>query len=283
MRKILATAFPLLLLLSCHTVDSNIVYGGARSSRYGIEPFPRPGEWVTMAQSISRDAGAEEPALIWIVGEIVSDGGMSLCRLNFPGEKGAAVNAAFSTIDENEAYLDLFDRKGIKVFLQVEPGDAAVDDLIRLVLDRYGHHRCVGGFGVDLEWYRIKGTDGWGTKAGDGEAEYWEKLVKSYDSSYGLFLKHWDARWMPPRYRGDIIFANDSQEFTSVESMKEEFTGWADHFYPNRIFIQTGYEADLPLWLNLENPPGDLSSVLTGNIRQDCGFFWVDFTLRRLF
>jgi len=260
-----------------------MVYGGARSSRYGIRPFPEPGEWSSMVTTIAEESGAASPALIWIVGEIVSDKGKSLCRLNFPGDKDLEENVIFSTVDENEAYLDLFDRKGIKVFLQVEPGDADIDDLIRLVLYRYGHHRSVAGFGVDLEWFKIKGTDGWGTKAGDGDAENWESQVKSYRRDYRLFLKHWDARWMPPRYRGDLIFVNDSQKFPGLEAMKGEFQIWADTFYPNMIFIQTGYEADRQLWESLDRPVGDLSERLTADMRQEYGFFWVDFTLRRVF
>ncbi|MBN2656775.1 MAG: hypothetical protein JXR86_06925 [Spirochaetales bacterium] len=274
-----------LLFASCagSGPERKMVYGGARSSRYGIRPFPDEREWASMVKSIAGDTDAASPALIWIVGEIVSDKGQSLCRLNFPGEKGEVDNVLFSTFDENEKYLDFFDRKGIKVFLQVEPGDGDLGDLIRLVLDRYGHHSSVAGFGVDVEWFRIGGTDGWGTRIDDKMAQEWESLVRSYKQDYRLFLKHWDPRWMPPRYRGDLIFVNDSQEFSSLTSMKEEFRSWADIFYPNMIFIQTGYEADRELWSGLDHPAGDLSRLLTEDIRQTHGFFWVDFTLQRIF
>ncbi|MBB6480872.1 hypothetical protein [Spirochaeta isovalerica] len=273
----------ILILVSCAGSDSQMVYGGARSSRYGIRPFPDPEEWSSMVKSIAKDTDAVSPALIWIVGEIVSDKGESLCRLNFPGDEALSENVLFSTYDENEVFLDLFDRKGIEVFLQVEPGDGDIEDLIRLVLDKYGDHPSVVGFGVDLEWYRIKGTDGWGSRADDQTAQKWESLVRSYNDDYRLFLKHWDARWMPPQFRGDIIFVNDSQEFSSLNAMKEEFRVWGDIFYPNMIFIQTGYEADRELWSTLEDPVEDLSRLLTEDLKQQYGFFWVDFTLQRIF
>lgn len=105
-------AISVLLFTSCAGMNQQIVYGGARSSRYGIDPFPDEKEWTSMVQSIAGDTGARFPGLIWIVGEIVSDKGDSFCRLNFPGENGAVDNVQFSTLDENESYLDLFDRKG---------------------------------------------------------------------------------------------------------------------------------------------------------------------------
>jgi len=37
----------------------------------------------------------------------------------------------------------------VQVWLQVEPGDVPVEDLIHLMLDRYGHHPGVIGVGVD--------------------------------------------------------------------------------------------------------------------------------------
>lgn len=236
-----------------------------------------------MTSQLAGSTEAASEALIWIVGEIVSDKGKSLCMLNFPGDEDASENIQFSTIDENETYLNYFDKKGIDVFLQVEPGDADISSLIRLVLEQYGHHSSVVGFGIDLEWSRIKGADEWGTKADDKMAENWENEVRSYNKNYSLFLKHWDIRWLPPLYRGDIIFVNDSQGFSSLNAMKEEFQTWAEYFYPNRIFIQTGYEADRDIWEEFDDPAGKLSRYLTEDMKQRYGFFWVDFTLHQLF
>jgi hypothetical protein len=54
--------------------------------------------------------------------------------------------------DGNEEALTLFDEMGAQVWLQVEPGNAPVEDLIHIVLERYGHHPSVVGVGVDVEW-----------------------------------------------------------------------------------------------------------------------------------
>ena len=167
---------------------------------YGL--FPEPCEWEQTLRFIKEEAGASQPGAIWVVGVIARQSGESWCRLGFPGDSGAHEKTSFNPVDQNEAWLDSFDRAGIQVWLQVEPGDADVEELIDLVLDRYGHHRCIAGFGVDLEWYRTAGTDGWGTRADDGKAESWERAVKAHNQDYSLFLKHWDPRWMPPSYRG---------------------------------------------------------------------------------
>lgn len=123
MQKIVLVIISLLVLLSCTTNREQMIYGGARSSRYGIQPFPDPAEWGKMTVQLAESTEAKSEALIWIVGEIVSDKGKSLCRLNFPGDEDFSENIQFSTIDENETYLNYFDNKGIDVFLQVEPGD----------------------------------------------------------------------------------------------------------------------------------------------------------------
>ena len=59
-----------------------------------------------------------------------------------------------------------------EVWLQVEPGNAPVEELIHIVLDRYGHHSCVVGVGVDVEWYKsIDKPEG--QPVSDAEAEAW--------------------------------------------------------------------------------------------------------------
>jgi hypothetical protein len=279
-RTFILLALVLILFLSCTTHNQTLNYGGARASRYGIKPFPQPEEWGNIVSFIKEETGAASSAVIWIVGVITSDRGESWCRLNFPSDGLEHEKISFHTLDENEATLDYFDRKGIDVYLQVEPGDADVEELIDLVLNQYGHHRSVIGFGVDMEWYKIKGTEGWGTKGDDVSSEIWEKKIKEFDKDYDLFLKHWDSDWMPPAYRGDIIFVNDSQGFQTLESMKDEFSLWADTFYPNMVFFQTGYEADKDLWITYDSPVEGLNKLLTEDLRQPCGFFWVDFTLK---
>ena len=77
-------------------------------------------------------------------------------------------------------------------------------------------------------------------------------------------------------------FESTSQGFQSLPAMKDEFSLWADTFYPNTIFFQTGYAADKNLWITYDSPVNGLNHLLTDDIQQPCGFFWVDFTLREI-
>jgi len=263
------------------TTKTKVIYAGARSSSYGINPFPSQADWSVIIDSMATYFPGTTPCAIWIVGVM---GDSHTCMLEFPSNGQKIDNVEFASSDKHEQYLSFFDRQGIKVFLQVESADANIDDLIDVILKRYGHHNCVKGFGVDAEWYRVSQRPGWGMKVTDDSARRWEERVKSYNSSYRLFIKHWDRNWMPPNYRGDIIFVDDSQGFKNVVGMIDEFCNyWADHFKPNTVFFQYGYGADKKWWQYLSTPPRDIGNMISSRITQDCGFFWVDFTLGDVF
>lgn len=256
----------------------NIVFSGARSSQYGIKPFPEPEGWLKAIRTMTEYLPGSEPCAIWIVGEFRRN---KACHLYFPSGDRDYTNIEFEPSDKHERYLDLFDRTGIKVFLQVEPASADMPTLIDLVLDRYEHHPSVIGFGVDVEWHRESENPEWGVPVDDGMAEAWDKRVKSHNPRYRLFLKHWDRKWMPTNYRSDIVFVSDSQIFDSFDPMLEEFTSyWAAHFYPNTVFFQIGYKSDRTWWQKMKNPPEEMGKRIAENVRQDCGIFWVDFTLK---
>lgn len=255
-----------------------VVYAGVRSSNYGINPFPTASGWQNAMQTMSGYFPGSMPCAIWIVG--VMDGSRT-CRLEFPSDGKNHSNISFRSTDKHEPYLSHFDEAGIRVFLQVEPANANMGDLIDLVLTRYQSHPCVVGFGVDVEWYREADNPGWGVKVTDALAETWETQVKSYNEDYRLFLKHWDRDWMPPTYRNDIVFVDDSQMFDNVNQFINEFTNyWSDYFYPNMVFFQIGYRADKSWWQAYTTPPKDLGELLANGIEQQCGVFWVDFTLK---
>ncbi len=256
-----------------------VTWAGVRSSQSGIKPFPSPEGWLKAMETMKSYFPGSVPAAIWIVGQMTRDRRMT--RLFFPSEGREVPHVRFEPTDSHEAYLDAFDKAGVKVFLQVEPADADMETLIDLVLARYKHHPCVIGFGVDVEWNRIADNPGTGAKVDDATAKKWEDRVKSHDPAYRLFLKHWDVAWMPAVYRGDIVFVDDSQIFKSMEELVKEFqTGWAPAFYPNTVVFQIGYGADKPWWSKLAVPPRDLGAAIASGIRQDLGIIWVDFSLR---
>jgi hypothetical protein len=257
-----------------------VIYAGVRSSSYGISPFPEPKAWGTAVGKMAGFFEGAAPSAIWIVG--VAKGPRSI-SLEFPGDAASNPNMAFAADDKHERYLAAFDAAGIKVFLQVEPEHADVGTLIDLVLARYKQHPCVVGFGVDVEWYQEDDNPGHGAKIDDSTAKAWEARVKAHKADYRLMLKHWDPLWMPPTYRGDIVFVDDSQGFAGLSEMVEELSSvWARTFAPNRVLFQVGYDADRPWWSALRDPPRAIGEGLRARVPQDLGIIWVDFTLKEV-
>ncbi len=258
-----------------------IKYAGIRSSSYGIHPFPEPAGWKYALDTMCDLYSGTEPCAVWIVGVLK---GPDKCYLQFPSNDKEYKKVVFDSTDRHEEYLDYFDSTGVKVFLQVEPASADVIKVMDLVLNRYKHHQCVIGFGVDVEWYREIEKKGWGLPVQDEQAKQWEEHLKQFNQNYRLFLKHWDRKWMPPHYRGEIIFISDSQMLKNFPAMLEEFTHyWADYFKPNMVGFQIGYSSDHKWWGELKVPPQDIGIAIAREIEQECCVFWVDFTLRDVF
>lgn len=263
--------------------DARVSWAGVRSSSYGIKPFPKADEWISVAGEMEAKYPGSVGSYVWIVGTVSGNRTKYSCTLNFPlDEKIEGVNPF--PVDQNEDFLDMCDRMGYAVWLQVEPGDCDLPALAAATMRRYKHHPSVRGFGVDVEWFHPAGTDGYGVAITDDLAAEIDRAVKGVDKRYNFFLKHWDADWMPPTYRSDIVFVNDSQGHYSLESMKEEFAAWTEAFHPNPVMFQIGYEADEDLWKTLDDPARDLGEFLSGGlpIGQKIGIIWVDFTLRKV-
>jgi hypothetical protein len=258
---------------------AKVVYAGVRSSKYGIKPFPEPAAWERAIGAMNGYFPGSSPCGIWIVGTMAKT--PRFTHLEFPSDGKSLPNIEFEAADKHEPYLDYFDTAGIKVFLQVEPANADMATLIDLVLGRYKHHPCVIGFGVDVEWNKTADHPETGMAVDDATARAWEEKVKSHNPAYRLFLKHWDEKWMPPAYRGDVVFVDDSQIFPDMESMIREFSeSWAPAFYPNLVVFQIGYNSDKPWWSKLPDPPKTLGEAIRKRVRQDMGIIWVDFSLR---
>ncbi len=260
------------------------VYAGLRSSEYGApSPFPKPDYFESaakeMASKIEIDPKAV-PAFVWIVG-MISGHDDRTCALSFPADKGAHYkNISFNSEDMNEKHLDYFDKKGAKVWLQVESASASVDDLIDLVLKRYGHHKSVIGFGVDVEWFRYnKHSDPSGVAITDVKAKRWAHKVRSYNKNYLLFFKHWEISMMPRDYRNGIMFLNDSQGLNSLTEMIDEFKRWGKYFSPARVGFQFGYATDKEWWKKLNDPPSDIANAIVKHVPGARDFYWVDFTM----
>ena len=78
-----------------------------------------------------------------------------------------------------------------------------------------------------------------------------------------------------------LIYVNDSQQFHSLDDVKEDFSDWAAYYAPYPVMFQIGYKADRPIWNEFDNPAKEfgeaiLEACTSGN---DIGIIWVDFTL----
>jgi hypothetical protein len=260
----------------------HVQFAGVRSSGYGIRPFPSPEGWKTAMQSMAGYFPGSTPVGIWIVGRL--NGRSTGMTLEFPHPNNQVDYGplyTFSDEDKHEPYLRYFDSLGIKVFLQVEPGFADVNTAIDLVMKRYRHHRSVIGFGVDVEWFKNARTGTPNAIATDELVKAWDARLKSHQRTYRFFVKHFAINNLPPTYRGDVVFVDDSQQFKNREDFLAEYKQFADFFYPNTVMFQIGYPADKPWWSSSAAPvPKTLGELLASQARQDCGIVWVDFTLR---
>lgn len=280
-----------------------VAYAGARSSAYGLGSrwFTRE-EWGSVAEQMQAWYPSAKPTMIWIVGSLSGMG----CNLEFIPDESVDTEALekqyiyFSESERmnhlsHEEYLSYFDQNGIQVYLQVEPGFADVETLIDLILDQYGHHPCVAGVGVDVEWYHGITEDS-GLPISDALAEKWDRHIKEINPEYRLFLKHYNIRYLPPAYRSDILFVNDSQGFGSAvgdvlgvydENLDDvlgfipEFKRFADAFPENEVLYQIGYASDATWYYTMGDPVVlSLGRRLAEVTKQNCGIIWVDFTIK---
>lgn len=251
---------------------------GFRYSIYGPEYDPGPAYWASVGERMSTLFPNARPMGIWIIGDIED----TQAYLNFPGASDDP-NILFGETDDNEAALTYFDKHNVQVWLQVEPGDAEMLKVIDLILDRYSNHPCVIGFGVDVEWFHSTGGEAEGTPVTDAEAAAWVKAVRAHNPSYRLFLKHWETSFMPPTVRDGIFFVDDSQQFTSLQQMVDEFKVWGKTFAPSPVGFQYGYPDDETWWGRLENPPANIGSAILSTVPNTEALFWVDFTALAIF
>ena len=270
-----------------NTID-NITYAGFRSSHYGIDPFPTEKEWAKAMKSLSANFPKAKPTGVWVVGRLEANE----CLLEFPSHKpkSSYQHIRFHSTkqgDRHDPYLTYFDTTGVSVYLQIEPGFADIDTLIDLILSRYSNHPSVIGFGIDLARFQSKeGASNTMIAPTDSQAKSWESKVKSYNTSYTLFLKHWLPNLMPPTYRGDLIFIDDSQGFSELDHMVIKFQGWAAKFPNNTVMFQVGYSIDYHLWKIFKNSPFTLGDAIGKKIagvnpQQKIGIIWVDYTLQK--
>ena len=187
----------------------------------------------------------------------------------------------FDSSDKFEKILTKFDSSGVNVWLQVEPGDNDLIKVAEIVFKKYGHHSCVQGFGVDLEWWYRKGDDGDGKPMDDATARRLVEYVRGKNPEYTVFLKHWETNFMPPNERDHLVFVDDSQGLGSLSNAKHEFGEWARTFENTPVMFQIGYDDDERLW---SGKPIEFAEEIKNEVTKyndQVGIIWVDFTMKK--
>jgi len=275
-----------LIFTSCDEeidIPCTVKWAGIRISTYGMRKsygknFPDPTTMAGFAEKMEARYEGSNGAYILIVGEIHDDS----CGLKFP-VKGEYSNTYGSDEDKYESYLDKCDELGIDVWLQVEPGYADLVTLADLVMSRYSHHKCVKGFGIDVEWHKpVEGSD-YGTKLSNNDAKKVLTKVRNYNQNYTVFVKHWDMRWLPSPMDG-LIYVNDSQQFANMDQVISEFREWSAYYAPQPVMFQLGYDADTWIWSQYSDPAKEFGQAIVDacNSGNDVGVIWVDMTLSKV-
>ena len=259
--------------------DRKKMGAGFRFSVYGPRKDPGPQYWAYVGREMAKRFPGSTPEAIWIVGK-KTDRGLEL-PFAIPQNSDPLIEGGKEE-DRNEPALRLFDELGFRIWLQIEPRFASVDQLLHLVLRRYSHHPSVIGVGIDVEWYKSTDPDR-GEPVSDVEAARWLALARSYNPGYRLFLKHWEIEKMPPTLREGLLFVDDSQIFPSMEPMIQEFAQWAKAFAPAPVAYQIGYPSDRKWWSQLSDPPTDIGIQILKVAPNTEGIYWVDFSVLEVF
>ena len=295
-----------LVMTSCEddSTPRPVKWAGVRVSNYGFgwKSFPSVSTLVCYGQKMSNCYEGSTGAYIILVGTISSIkndartqviGGR--CSLEFPLSKKITYAYGRDEDDDNpdfyEDYLTAMDKAGMAVWLQVEPGDADLVELATEIMNRYKHHTCVKGFGIDVEWYEYRAKldkdgnpyDETSTKLSDLTAKAVVDAVRAINPEYTVFVKHWDEEWLPPKYRDGLIFVSDSQYYDSPAQQRNDFAQWAAYYDPYPVMFQIGYAADKDsVWGSYANPAKELGQFIADGCRtsNDMGIIWVDFTLK---
>jgi len=261
-------------------------YVGFRFSEGGVKnnygSIPDGDSWVNLVNKMKRNFNSDaKPTVIVIVSYNSND---VINTFGFPAPKGRKETKyiKYSSTDKYESILTTFDKKGVNVWLQVEPGDNDLNELADIVFQQYGHHSCVRGYGIDLEWW-YRRSDRKGSKLSDSYAKEVVQHVRSLKPSADLtvFAKHWRSDFMPPTYRDHMVFVNDSNGFSSMDRVKKEFGDWAKKFSSNTVFYQIGYKGDQNYW---GSNPVKFAKDIVNEVTQynkHVGILWVDFTMKQ--
>jgi hypothetical protein len=255
-------------------------YGGPLNGNNNGHDQTDPAYWVSIAQRMQAKFPGSSPGAQYVVGYIETPETNTYMPFPAPAGYEGMTNVDFGPIGVEEQMLTAFDAAGMKVILQVEPGDANVSELATMILNKFKNHSSVVGFGVDTEWLNAYSYKD-GRPATDTEIQSWLKAVHDVNSSYKLLVKHWLPDHLGSGHIEGVTYVTDNLNVGSYQEALDEYVGWAKNFNGSEIGYQIGYEEDMTWWLPMADPAPTIIAdikvqVPAANIYN---VYWVDFAV----
>jgi hypothetical protein len=260
-------------------------YGGPLNGNNNGHDQTDPAYWVSVAQRMQAKFPGSSPGAQYVVGYIETPETNTYMPFPAPAGYEGMANVDFGPTGVEEQMLTAFDAAGMKVILQVEPGNANVPMLATMILNKFKGHSSVVGFGVDVEWLRWVGSNSMGSQTNDAEIQTWLDAVHAINPNYKLLIKHWDPTWLGSGHVAGVTYVTDSLNHGSYSAAITDYVSWANHFSGSEIGYQIGYEEDMVWWLPMADPAPTIiadikTQVPTANIYN---VYWVDFAVTKEF
>ncbi|OUM57969.1 hypothetical protein PIROE2DRAFT_16876 [Piromyces sp. E2] len=261
---------------------NNVRWAGFRYSTIGTKRsfgyVPNAMSIKSYIQKIKSNFNENTKGILLLTVGTVSE---NKCILEFPKPNNVTdfEDIMYSTKDRFEEILSGCDEADINVWLVVEPGNNNIVNLANIVLDKYGSHKSVKGFGVDLEWYYNNYYRN-GKSLTDYEAKEIVDEIHKKNNNYTFLIKHWSVSHMPEHYNTDMIFVNTSQYYNDISEMTKELSAWAKSFPKNPVMFEIGFEVDKEIWENEPIKVAKSVADVTSKSNSQVGIIWVDYTMK---
>jgi hypothetical protein len=185
--------------------------------------------WTTSAKTLAARFPGAHPVILHRCSSDRPDG---TTRFGFPLPPGyrGSTSGLFFRLDkfDHEQALTTYDHEGVSVILELRPASTDVLNCFEVALAAFGQHRCLLGFGIDVDAYRIRESgDGVGLPITDADAQRWMERLLRFKPTALLVLKHFEPQYLPPTYRHpNLCLVTDDRGFASQAEWLKSFRDW---------------------------------------------------------